>query len=45
MALPMMKAQEVHAFKCSYIWSTSQPHWLEHLMKIMVIGLKTNTLE
>ena len=45
MALPMMMAHEVHAFKCSYIWSTSQPHWLEHLMEILVIGLKTNTIE
>ena len=40
----MMMAQEVHAFKCSYIWS-SQPHWLEHLMEILVIGLKTNTID
>ena len=43
--MPMIMAQEVHAFKCSYIWSTSQLHWLEHLMEILVIGLKTNTLE
>ena len=45
MALPMMMAQEVHAYNFSYIWSTSQPHWLEHFMEILVIGLKTNTLE
>ena len=41
----MMMAQEVHAFKCLYIWSTNQPLWLEHLMEILVIGLKTNTIE
>ena len=41
----MMMAQEVHVFKCSCILSTSQPHWLEHLLEILVIGLKTNTIE
>ena len=41
----MMMAQEGHVFKCSCIWSTSQPHWLEHLLEILVIGLKTNTIE
>ena len=41
----MVMAQEVHAFKCSYLWSTSQPHWLGHLMEILVIGLKTNTID
>ena len=41
----MMMAQKVHTFKFSYILSASQPHWLEHLMKILVIGLKTNTIE
>ena len=45
MALPMIMAQEVHACKCSYIWSTRQPHWLEHLMEILVFGLKTDTVE
>ena len=45
MALPIMMAQEVHAFKRSYIWSTRQPHWLEHLIEILVIWLKTNTIE
>ena len=45
MALPMIMAQEVHAFKWTYIWSTSQPHLLEHLMEILIIGLKTNTID
>ena len=45
MALPMMMTQEEHAFKCSYIWSTSHTYWLEQLMEILVIGPKTITLE
>ena len=40
-----MMAQEVHHFKCPYIWSTSQPHFIEHLMEILVIGLNTNTID